>query len=78
MQSTYTACYWENTTTTAGIGEDTDAGVIHVGDNNVTWITAMNAMNNALESVNKDYRWTVNDNSDKDEVPLVLVPVDEN
>lgn len=71
LQSTYTACYWENADMTAGIGGGMeDADVIQVGGN-VTWNTAMNAMNSAL--ANTGYRWALNTGSDKEDVPLVLV-----
>ena len=72
MQSTCTACYWGNTTTTAGIGRSMDtSSPIHVDG---TWNTAMEAMNNALSSAGyTGYQWKLNEGSDKEDVPLVLV-----
>ena len=70
-RTSYTACYWENADMTAGIGGGMeDADVIQVGGN-VTWNTAMNAMNNAL--ANTGFQWALNTGSDKEDVPLVLV-----
>lgn len=72
MQSTYTACYWGNTTTAAGIGDSMDtSSPIHVDGSNVTWSTAMEAMNSAL--ANSGFQWTENtDAATQYDVPLLL------
>ncbi len=54
-QGTFTACYWENNQE-QGTGSGSTGGTAKV-EGSMTWETAMNAMNSALESNGSEWRY---------------------
>lgn len=68
---TITACYWSMDNMERGVGNALMEGATEVADN-VTWDTAMNAMNTALTDAGFSYQWIENTGEDKDTRPLVI------
>ena len=67
---TITACYWSGNAA-QGVGNAQTEGATKV-EGNVTWATAMNAMNAALIDAGSTYRWTTNGDGETGNRPLVI------
>ena len=67
ISSEHIACYWSGDTE-KGVGSSLDTTTKVAGD--VTWETAMTAMNTALSGTG--YRWIENTGEDKEDHPLII------
>ena len=67
ISSEHIACYWSGDTE-KGVGSSLDTTTKVAGD--VTWETAMTAMNTALSGTG--YRWIENTGDDKEDHPLII------
>lgn len=67
---TITACYWSGNAA-QGVGNALTEGATKV-EGNVTWATAMNAMNTALIDAGSTYRWITNGDGETGNHPLII------
>ena len=74
----FSACYWDVEGAEYGwadrYGQSGTDGAEKVDGTTITWKTAMENMNKALKDADYgDYKWTLNEGEDAEDVPLVLV-----